>query len=123
MLKIWIVVVAVILLSGCASEVDKCVEAEMKAWKVQNKNNIRENKEVERINAEVKLHNDEARKYNESLPKCEARSDLTAIESLIICGERLREIKSFRSKKDVDERASEVVEAEFRRNCLRLSSK
>ena len=122
MKKLMLMVMAV-LISSCSSEVDKCVDAELKGWKVQNENNIRENKEVEKINAEIRLHNDEVGRYNESLSKCETKADLTPIENLIMCSDRLKEYKSFRSKKDIDERPSEVVEAEFRRNCLRLSSK
>ena len=38
MLKIGVVVVAVLVLSGCASEVDKCVDAYMKSYDLNNVN-------------------------------------------------------------------------------------
>ena len=36
MLKLSIIVVAVLLLSGCASEVDKCVKSFMKVYELEN---------------------------------------------------------------------------------------
>jgi len=124
MLKLGVIVVAVIVLNGCASDVDKCVDASMKAWKVENKEAKRFNEENKKYNEEVKKYNEEVKAYNARVPATNSTSykDGRVLFDLNKAFENHKPYKEYRMKK-IDERPLAVVEAEYRQFCMRLSSR
>ena len=64
-MKVFVILVSFLLLSGCKSEVDKCVESQVKAW-----HSLQERKE--KIIKEFNL-NENLDKRNESEVEAEAR--------------------------------------------------
>jgi hypothetical protein len=114
-------VTALSFVAGCSSEVDKCLNDEMKAWKATNEENRRYNKENEQYNKEVDAYNEEVRKHNDSLPPVDATYYKDG-RKMIDIDKLFENTKKFREQKikPVDERPIEVVEAELRRICMRL---
>lgn len=131
-MKFVTVIVLMLMLTGCASEVDKCVEAEMKAWRAQKNAALEINERLKPYNEGVKKYNDEVKAYNDKQPISDATPSMIgkSVKSLEQI-DREFENSLYKNQKPykeyilevIDERPIEVVEAQFRRNCMGLSSK
>jgi hypothetical protein len=127
--------VFVAVLAGCSSEVDKCLSAEMKAWRATNDESRRYNKQNEQYNREVDVYNEEVKRHNAEINARVASQSKNSSDEAT--GKRSRDgypifdlrgshvslgHKDFKENKSkpVDERPVEIVEAELRRICMRL---
>ncbi len=135
MMKVGFIVAAVLILTACQSEVDKCVIAEMKAWqttneinKEYNRINSKYNEDAERYNEEAKKNNDEIsekiiEEVKSAMNEQTGKSQIKIVpESNLAGSSKQKEYMNLRElrMKVVDDRAKEVVEAEFRRACMKL---
>ena len=122
------ILVILVVLTGCASEVDKCVNAEMKAWRYTNKTNSSFNKinsdeikKIDEYNANAIIYNKKLRDKIEKHNRCITPGQVWCDDrnyAEILYGEPLKLMPS--PEKPVDSRSEVVVEAEFRKNCFRL---
>ena len=109
------------LLVGCQSEVDKCVSAEMKAWKVVNDAARKHNEINKAANEKAESHN---KKIYEELEKPwnqnygSLKSDKKISEQDFVPFEALGFKKV--DRRLVDETPVEVVEANKRKMCMQI---
>lgn len=121
-MKYFLAVVALLMLVGCKSEIDKCVDAEMKAWRVERSNAIKHNELHKNEIEEAEAHNKQIKeKYFN--PKPEAKpSDGSRLRRIDADDIILFDEINFKAvnKRTVDITPEEVVEADKRRMCIQL---
>lgn len=122
-MKYFAMLAAMIVLTGCASEVDKCVNAEMKAWRVERDNAIKHNELHKNEIEEAEAHN---KKLNEEIAKAQiGKNDYNENSKATYIDEKYLAPISTVGFKNVNRRAvdttpEEVVEADKRRMCIQL---